>query len=43
MTIKCLVSSCNKDATTYCILFDDDFACDEHATGDYHRELEDEK
>ena len=35
--IKC--SSCDNEATAYCILGFEDYACDEHATGDYHREL----
>lgn len=39
--IKCTREGCNNLATTYCIIDDTDFACNDHATGDYHRELED--
>ena len=40
MTIKC--SQCELPATTYCIL-DGSVACDDHATGDYHRDLNEEE
>lgn len=31
------MSDCTNEATTYCIVEDGYDACDEHATGDYHR------
>lgn len=37
--MKCSTESCEKEATAWCIL-DDSIACDEHLTGDYHREFE---
>jgi hypothetical protein len=41
--MKCSVPGCDKDATTYFIIEPDEFACDEHSSGDYHWELEDEE
>jgi hypothetical protein len=43
MTIKCTHINCDKNATTYFIIEPGEFACDEHSSGDYHWELEDEK
>jgi hypothetical protein len=35
--MKC--THCPKEATTYCIVEEDTYACDEHAVGDYFWEL----
>ena len=33
-------STCDKVATTYCIVEENVYACDEHAVGDYFWEIE---
>ena len=37
--LECYSEGCEQEATTYCIVKDNTFACDEHLVADYFREL----